>query len=64
MPKKLVIHSCTECADHRDSRDHTEDSFELCVKWWCVKLNKHVRRQVGWNDVTKFIPDDCPLEDD
>jgi len=62
--KILKIESCKDCPFHSATRDFTEDSFEYVEKWRCEKLMKFIRRYVDWYDKDKFIPDECPLEEE
>lgn len=63
MEKIIRIKSCPKCDFCKIDRDHTEDSFEMCMSWFCKKSNKFIRRYVDWSDNDQFIPDWCELDD-
>lgn len=60
--RKVIIESCKECPLVHVESDYSADSFETLTKWTCTKLKTVVRRWIDWNDHSKFIPKECPLE--
>lgn len=52
--------NCKDCDHCVIRRDYTEDSWEYCERWDCLKQQRNIRRYVDWYDKKDYIPTWCP----